>query len=297
MSRETAYRVFSKEFNASTETMKGDEEMSPTYIVSPLGSMINRVMIAGLLTEIDKTGTEEEPMWRGRVQDESGSFFFSVGRFQQEASASMAGLEAPCRVSIIGKVRTYTNNDGRTYVSVRPEHILEISEDDYKAWLLEGARSLWDRLLVMRNVLNIPDADENTLKSKGFSDQDAKGMIAALETYGQPDSSTYLGMIQNSLRFILGDQDIDFGIPGDAGAVEKPAEKAESDNAMNEAAEDLVMRCLEERDNEPNGVPIEDLVRLGKNEGIPSEIIEMATNSLMVKGLAYEPMLGFLKMI
>ena len=105
MSRETAYRVFSKEFNASTETLKGNEEMSPTYIVSPLGSMINRVMVAGLLTEIDKTGTEEEPMWRGRVQDESGSFFISVGKFQQEESASMAGLEAPCRVSIIGKVR------------------------------------------------------------------------------------------------------------------------------------------------------------------------------------------------
>ena len=297
MSRETAYRVFSKEFNASTETLKGNEEMSPTYIVSPLGSMINRVMVAGLLTEIDKTGTEEEPMWRGRVQDESGSFFISVGKFQQEASASMAGLEAPCRVSIIGKVRTYTSNDGRTFVSVRPEHIIEISEEDYKAWLLESARSLWGRVLRMRDVLNIPDADQNVLKSKGFSDQEAEGMITALETYGQPDSSTYLGMIQNSLRFILDGEDIDFGLPGDAGAVEKSAEKTESDTAVSEAAEDLVMRYLEERDDEMHGVLIEDLVKLGKAEGIPAEAIEMATNSLMIKGLAYEPNLGYLKKI
>ena len=63
MSRETAYRVFSKELSASTETMKGNEEMSPTYVISPLGSMINRVMIAGLLTEIDKTGSEDEPYY------------------------------------------------------------------------------------------------------------------------------------------------------------------------------------------------------------------------------------------
>ena len=297
MSRETAYRVFSKEFNASTETLKGNEEMSPTYVVSPLGSMVNRVMIAGLLTEVDKTGTEDEPMWRGRVQDESGSFFISVGRYQQEASASMAVLEAPCRVSIIGKVRTYTSNEGRTYVSVRPEHIIEISEEDYKAWLLEGARSLWDRLLTMRKVLNIPDADKDTLVSKGFSNQEAEGMITALESYGQPDSSVYLGMIQNSLRFILDEEDIDFGLPGDAGAAEKSTEKSESDSAVNEAAEDLVMRYLEERDDEMHGVLIEELVKLGKAEGIPAEAIEMATNSLMVKGLAYEPNLGYLKKI
>ena len=297
MSRETAYRVFSKEFNASTETLKGTEGMSPTYIVSPLGSMVNRVMIAGLLTEIDKTGTEEEPMWRGRVQDESGSFFISVGKFQQEASASMAGLEAPCRVSIIGKVRTYTGNDGRVFVSVRPEHILEISEDDYKAWLLEGSRSLWNRLLRMRDALNIPDADKNVLMSKGFQEQEAEGIVTALETYGQPDSSTYLGMIQNSLRFILDGEDVDFGIPGDAGAANRPAENVESNAENSEAAEDLVMRYLEERDDEVNGVLIEDLVRLGKEQGIPAEDIEMATNSLMVKGLAYEPMLGYLKRI
>ena len=297
MSRETAYRVFSKEFNSSTETLKGTEEMAPTYIVSPLGSKINRVMIAGLLTEIDKTGTEDEPMWRGRVQDESGSFFISVGRYQQEASASMAVLEAPCRVSIIGKVRTYTSNDGRTFVSVRPDHIIEISEEDYKAWLLESARSLWDRLLTMRKVLNIPDADKDTLISKGFSEHEAEGLVTALETYGQPDSSVYLGMIQNSLRFILDGEDIDFGLPGDAGAAEKSSDKTESDSAVSEAAEDLVMRYLEERDDEMHGVLIEELVKLGKEEGIPAEAIEMATNSLMVKGLAYEPNLGYLKKI
>ena len=57
------------------------------------------------------------------------------------------------------------------------------------------------------------------------------------------------------------------------------------------------MRYLEERDDEMHGVLIEELVKLGKAEGIPAEAIEMATNSLMVKGLAYEPNLGYLKKI
>ena len=116
MSRETAYRVFSRELNSSTESRKGTEEMSPSYVISPLGTMINRVMIAGVLTEIENAGSEEEPMWRGRVQDIAGNFFISVGKFQQEASASMANLEAPCYVSIIGKVRTYTRIDGKDYL-------------------------------------------------------------------------------------------------------------------------------------------------------------------------------------
>ena len=40
MSRETAYRIFSKELNSSTFSKRGEEEMSPSYIVSPLGTMI-----------------------------------------------------------------------------------------------------------------------------------------------------------------------------------------------------------------------------------------------------------------
>ena len=91
MSRETAYRIFSKELNSSTFSKRGEEEMSPSYIVSPLGTMINRVMISGVLTEIENSGTDDEPMWKGRVQDIAGNFFISVGKFQQEASAQKDG--------------------------------------------------------------------------------------------------------------------------------------------------------------------------------------------------------------
>ena len=74
MSRETAYRVFSKELNSSIVSKKGTEEMSPSYVITPLGTMINRVLIAGVLTEIENAGSEEEPMWRGKVQDVAGNF-------------------------------------------------------------------------------------------------------------------------------------------------------------------------------------------------------------------------------
>ena len=297
MSRETAYRTFSKELNSSTFSKRGEEEMSPSYIISPLGTMINRVMISGVLTEIENSGTDDEPMWKGRVQDIAGNFFISVGKFQQEASASMANLEAPCYVSIIGKVRTYTTNDGRTFVSVRPEHIVRIEEDDYFAWLLETSRSLWKRLLTMRNVMKIPDVTNQDLTAKGFSPQEADGIITALDSYGNPESTMYLKMMQDALRRMLKDDSIDFGLPGDSSSAAEIVEKSEKDAENDLAIEDMVMKYLDEMDDNPRGAYIDDLYRKGEEDGIPAQKIDEITDRLMDKGVIYEPNLGYLKKI
>ena len=297
MSRETAFRVFSKELNSSVRSLKGNEEMSPTYVVTPLGTMINRVLIAGVLTEIENAGTVEEPMWRGKVQDVAGNFFISVGKFQQEASASMANLEAPCYVSMIGKVRTYTTNDDRTFVSIRPEHIVRIEEQDYFAWLLETARSVWKRLLRMRDALKIPDATVDDLKSRGFPAQEAEGIIIALESYGQPESSVYLKMIQEALRRLLPDEGVDLGLPGDEGAVPSPSEKKDDDSSDNTMIEDMILAYLDEHEGDSRGVFIEDLVRRLEENGISAQKTEEIYNKLMDDGLIYEPNLGYLKKI
>ncbi|MDR0198222.1 MAG: glycerol dehydrogenase, partial [Methanomassiliicoccaceae archaeon] len=119
--RETAQRVFAGELNMSSLEKKGDEEKSPTYLISPLGTRINRVLVVGVLLDKQNTGTAEEPLWRARVEDVSGSYFVNVGRYQPEAAASMAALEAPSFVAVIGKLRTYRPDETRTLVSIRPE--------------------------------------------------------------------------------------------------------------------------------------------------------------------------------
>ena len=298
MSRETAYRVFSRELNSSTESKKGTEEMSPSYVISPLGTMINRIMVCGVLTEVENAGTEEEPMWRGKVQDVAGTFYISVGKFQQEASASMANLEAPCYVSIIGKVRTYTTNDERTFVSVRPEHIVRVEEDDYSAWLLETARSLWGRLLGMKEILKMADPSINDLRAKGYTEQEADGIKTALDVYGAPESVMYLKMIQEALRRLLPDDNIDFGLPGDAGSIPETAEKKDDDSSSDDLmVEDMILAYLDEMDTESRGVYMDDLVRRGEADGIPAQKIESVSSILMDKGLVYEPNLGYLRKI
>ena len=214
--RETAWRVFATELNSSTLEIKATEEKMPSYIVSPLGAKINRVLIAGVMTEKENVGSDEEPMWRGRIQDVSGSFFINVGKFQPEASAAIADIEAPSFVAAVGRVRSYTTDDGRVFITVRPEHIVKIDEKIRNEWILETAKSTWKRLKDTKKVLSMGDATEKDLVDAGMSPTEAFGITYALDNYGQmPDSALYLKTIQAALRMLLPDRNIDLGFPED----------------------------------------------------------------------------------
>ena len=299
--RETAWRVFANELNTSTLEIKATEEKMPSYVVSPLGAKINRVLVAGTLTEKANSGTPEEPLWRGRIQDVNGQFFLNVGRYQPDAMAAMADLEPPCFVAAVGRVRTYTTDDGRTFVSVRPERIIKIDESTLNEWLLDTAQSAWTRLKWMKQVVSLPDAKVPDLIKMGMSPVQAEGMLYALDNYGEmPDSSVYLKTIQNALRRLLPEKDVDFGFP--EGMQDMPDEidldSDESGGAVNHGQmEDIVLSLLEELDTDGKGAPRDELERRAEAEGISAIELEEISNILMDKGLVYEPNLRYLKLI
>lgn len=300
--RETAWRVFSNELNASVVEIKATEEKMPSYLVSPLGAKINRVLIAGVLTEKINSGTEDEPMWRARVQDVNGQFFLNIGRFQTEAAATIADLDTPCFVAAVGRVRAYTPEGGRTMISVRPERIIQIDEPLMHEWLLETASSAWTRLKWMKQIVSMPDAKVPDLISMGISPSLAESMLYALDSYDQmPDGEGYLKTIQNALRKLLPEKDIDFGFP--EGVEDIPDEididrHEQSGNGSDKAVmEDIVLRLLEELDTDGKGAPRELLEKRAEDEGISSIDLEEVSNALMDKGLVYEPNLRCLKII
>lgn len=298
--RETAWRVFATELNSSTLEIKATEEKAPSYIVTPLGAKINRVLVAGVMTEKENTGSEEEPMWRARIQDVSGSFYINVGRFQPEAAATMADLEAPCFVAAVGRVRAYNADDGRVLISVRPEHVIPITEDVRKEWILETAKSTWKRLTDTKRVLGMGDATEQDLIKAGMSPVEAFGITYALDNYGQmPDSSLYLKTIQAALRMLLPDRDVDLGFPEDLSGEPDEIEIPENGASGNNSAqlEDMILNLLEELDTDGKGAPREELERRAEAEGISSIELEEVSNTLMDKGLVYEPNLRYLKRI
>ena len=299
--RETAWRVFATELNSSTLEIKATEEKMPSYIVSPLGAKINRVLIAGVMTEKENVGIDEEPMWRGRIQDVSGSFFINVGKFQPEASAAIADIEAPSFVAAVGRVRSYTTDDGRVFITVRPEHIVKIDEKIRNEWILETAKSTWKRLKDTKKVLSMGDATEKDLVDAGMSPTEAFGITYALDNYGQmPDSALYLKTIQAALRMLLPDRNIDLGFPEDLSdepdEIELPGDNSSQGNNAAQL-EDMILDLLEELDTDGKGAPREELERRAEAEGISSIELEEVSNTLMDKGLVYEPNLRYLKRI
>ncbi len=301
--RETAWRIFATELNASSVEIKATEEKMPSYVVSQLGAKMNRVLIAGVMTEKDNIGGDDEPMWRARIQDVSGSFYINVGRYQPEASAAIADIEVPCFVAAVGRVRTYTGDNQRVFVSVRPEHIIRIDEETRRDWILETAKSTWRRLTNAKKVMGMPDAKEQDLIAMGMTPAEASGLLFALDNYEMPDSSLYLRTIQSALRMLLPDKDIDLGFPEDLSDepdeidIDAPSEDGQSSGHTHGQLEDIILNMLEELDTDGKGAPRNELERRAEAEGITSIELEEISNVLMDKGLVYEPNLRYLKRI
>lgn len=300
--RETAWRVFATELNSAVFEIKAVEEMKPSYQLSKLGALINRVLVAGILTEKENIGTEEEPMWRGRLQDSTGTVYLNVNmRYQPDAAAAMADIEVPCRIAVVGKVKSYSADESKTWISIRPERIVQIDETTQNEWLLDAAKSTWKRLLDMKKALNQADLSEDGLVAAGLGELSAKGVAMAIEQYGQPDSATYLKSIQAALRAILPDHNIDLGLPEDM--ADAPEEiDLEPQNTVASAGnpeekEEIILNLLEELDRDGKGAPREELEEEAGNRGISPMELEEITNSLMDKGLVYEPNLRYLKRI
>ena len=301
--RETAWRVFATELNNSSLEIKATEEKMPSYVISPLGAKINRVLIAGVMTEKENVGGDDEPMWKARIQDVTGSFYISVGRYQPEASGAIADLEAPCFVAAVGRVRTYTADNQKVYVNVRPENIVKIDEATRNEWILETAKTTWRRLKNVKTVLGMPEAKEEDLVKMGMTQAEAFGMLYALDNYGQvPDSTLYLKTIQSALRIIMPGRDIDLGFAEDLSdepdeiEIDSPSGGNGSDHSYGQI-EDIILNMLEELDTDGKGAPRDELERRAEAEGISSIELEEISNILMDKGLVYEPNLKYLKRI
>jgi len=297
MMRETARRMFAGELNHSAYEKKGDDEKSPTYIITPLGTRTNRVLVAGVLLDKENIGSDEEPLWRARIEDVNGSYFVNVGRFQPEAAAAIASIETPAFVAVVGKIRAFRPDETRMLISLRPERIIRVDAATRQRIVLEAAQCTWTRLNNMKKVLARPEASADDLVKEGMSKDEAEGAIEASEFYGTPDSSRYLKLIQNALRMLLPDKEIDLGLPEDV--TELPDEiDVEPRSGISEAdKEDIVLGMLDELDKDGRGAPMEELVAKAAQEGISGTELEEMTNSLMDKGLVYEPVLGRLKRI
>ncbi len=288
--REVAWRLFAKEFNQSTMEISGNEnERTPSYVVTPLGAMVNRVYMVGVLTETENLGTPEDPMWRARVSDPTGTYFVTAGQYQPGAATTISSLEPPSFVAVVGKASIYRPDDETVLTSLRCECIKEVSEELRDYWILEASRSLKKRLEAMEEAQRMEEVSVEELVKLGYDADLAEGIKRAALHYSSPSMDTYWSMLEDSLMYVLPEYE--------RTPVEK--EPVVEEEVEENDLEELILDVMQEMEDEhQNGIDYGDIMNeVMDRENISESEFEEAVKNLRSLGHVYEPALGSLKRI
>jgi RPA family protein len=209
--REVAHRVFAAEFDdASLSYSESDEERAPNYVVTPTGARVNRLFVAGVLTEVERVNDETS---RGRVVDPSGAFVTYAGQYQPDEAAFLSQTEPPAFVALTGKARTFEPDDGdRVFTSVRPERLSEVDAATRDRWVVSAAEATLDRLAVVERALESTlrgDDLRDALAAAGVPAALAAGIPLAFDHYGT--GSAYVESVRqlavDALELVAGERD------------------------------------------------------------------------------------------
>jgi hypothetical protein len=309
MKREPAWRIFAAEYNDATLEIKGGGEKIPSYVVTPLGSKVNRVFITGVLTDVENVSEGGEYL-RAHLSDPTGVFTIYSGQYQPEATNKLMSIEVPAFVAIIGKVRTYVPEEGTLYVSLRPELVREVNAEARDRWIIETCMQTKQRINAIGEAMKMTQPNTYDLSKLGFSRELSEGVVAALKKYGAVDISKYVSLIRESLQYL---------VPGAEKFEEiqkeeklevkerKKASKKEPKKSKKQAEEqpagegdaagdpeDVVLNTIKELEG-AEGAPWDSIVEKCKKKGLDENTIEEALTSLMDKGFIFEPVLGTIK--
>ena len=304
MKREPAWRIFAAEYNDATLEIKGGGEKIPSYVVTPLGSKVNRVFITGVLTDVENV-TEGGDYLRAHVSDPTGVFTIYSGQYQQEATTYLQQIEVPAFVAVIGKVRTYEPEPGTLFLSVRPEVVHEVSAEARDRWIIETCQQTKQRIQAITEAMKMVQPNVYDLHKVGYSKDLSEGVVTALKQYGALDTTKYITLIRESLQYIAPTTKETFEEARAQETVEakeqtKPAAKktkqkpATSKKEEPKDAETIVLNIIKNLESD-EGAPWDAIIDECKNQGLSESAVEEALTALMDKGFIFEPVLGTIK--
>jgi RPA family protein len=308
--REVAWRVFSEEYNSSTLEYTGEGEKPASYVITPLGAKVNRMLVIGVATDIESIGDEGRPRYRARVADPTGTFYVSAGEYQPSAAASLSKMSPPAFVAVVGKSRAYTPEEGVKYLSIRPERVVEVDAQARDYWILETAKSTLLRIEAMKDAMDMAQPSIGELMKLGYPENLADGIVRALEYYKDIDLDRFRNSVRDALSSVL---------PGKWSGAEEagpPARKAQPKRPEAEASEGapegdeemtavgvgadeegVVLDLIEKLDAGGKGAPWDKVVEAAKAKRIDKVRLEEVVANLLDKGDVYEPELGTMKRI
>ena len=313
MKRQTAWRVFAGEFNDSTVEIKSEGEMTPSFVITPLGAKVNRLFVIGVLTDVENISQEGE-LVRAHISDPTGVFTLYSGQYQKEVTDALSKIDVPTFVAVIGKARTYSPEEGMLYVSIRPERILEVNADIRDKWIYETCKNTKDRIEAVLEAMKMDESNVNELTKLGFSRELSEGIVEALKNYENIDLKKYVALIKESLQYLRPSKETLPDLKIDKKLEEPEEEKLNNIEVEKEIIEKKEIKTEEKKEEEDNfaeientvletikkiegenGAPWDKITDKCKKAGLDKDSIEEVINSLMDKGLIYEPVLGTIK--
>lgn len=191
--RHEAKRVFAAEFNdASYVFTESDSDMAPNYTLLPTGERANRVLMIGTLMEIEDREAGGSRFVNGRINDGHSNFFVTASRYQKDAASTLRNLNTPTIVVVVGKPNHWENNEGEHRVNIRPEAIVEVTNNERYEWVMETVDQTINRIEAYDNVT---EQDVNN----GSAPSDIK---KAMEVY-DIDPDTYLESVRTVLKSLF----------------------------------------------------------------------------------------------
>lgn len=310
--REVSWRVFAEEYNSSTMEHKGEGEKPVSYIVTPLGAKVNRMLVVGVITEIEDVGEGDKPRYRARMADLTGTFYISAGEYQPEAAAALSKMSPPAFAAVVGKSRAYSPEEGVKYLSIRPERIAEVDAATRDHWVLETAKSTLARIEAMGEASKMSQPTVGEMTRLGFPEGLADGVLLAAEYYKDIDLDRFRGVVKDALRSVLPESGkassaptalpaAEAAPPADP-ASEKPGDETKAQEELQELEvgadeEETVLGIIDALDNGSKGAQWDRIVEVAEGKKIDKVRLEEIVSALLDKGDIYEPELGMMKRI
>ena len=300
--RQSALHMFASEYGESTLSEKGSGEFDPSFVITKLGSRVNRVIVAGLLERIEgRDVANGSIIYQGQLRDPSGINYFSVGDYVSDSVKEMtiqlsARLESgePILVLMVAKTRLYQTEEGAIYTSLRPEEMCIIDAPRYASWLAKTSQSLMHRMSIYITSLDF-DANVEALSKSDMSEDQILGLIASRNHYGDIDLEHYRLNVMQALDIA----------EGNLGAATKPApqkmlvDDSAEENSKGGDKPDLEAAIIDiiTKLDQGDGVEFETILVNAEARGHQRTTAEEKLEELSDDGTVHEPAFGWFRLV
>ncbi len=299
--RQPAWHMLASEFGESTLNEKGSGEFDPSYVITKLGSKVNRVIVAGLLERLEPRDTANgSVLYQGQIRDPSGVHYFSVGDY---ASDSMRELTLqlspkvesgePILLLMVAKTRLFQTEEGAIYTSLRPEEACEIDSHRYANWLTKTCQDTLERMKIFTDSLDFEPTIESLTKQEVASNM-VEGLVASRNHYGDIDLEHYNLNIMQALDIAEGK--IEAASTPPQQQIVPVQENGDEDKDSSDELGDILLDIIKKLD-QGEGVDFETLITNASARGFSRSVAEEKIEVLSDEGSIHEPAFGWFRIV